>query len=360
MNLHYLVDVKHWAIDMSEGVEPMRMKLNGEVALGVRFPASKDARLAITGGARAPHIKSGTDDIGWVAILESSMLNVHAATLDISLTDGQSRATRKIKLESGKQIPVLLPSSLELDNPFAASDLILECHSPGAPVSLITSRRVDRAPLYKLAKGTGIEIGPGPRPQIHNGPDVSVQYVEEKGAEDWLKTYKPDVSDSAWSADNYILGKASNLPVDDGSLDFIFSSHVLEHLYNPLGHLEHWRQKLKKGGYVLGVVPCLDGTKDFVLPPTTLIKLIAEQATGSFQTPPEAFHNWAASHRPHEKDPGKVAAKLMDQEFSIHVHVYDNVLATTMLRHCVEKLGFSDYAIYYKRNSKDFAFALKA
>lgn len=360
MNLHYLVDVKHWAIEMSEGIEPMRTKLQGEVALGIRFPAAKESRLTIKGGARAPHIKSGTDEIGWAAILESSLLNVHGATLEVSLTDGHSRSTRKIKLEPGKQVPVLFPSSLELDDPFAASDIIIDCRSTGGSVSLITSRRVDRTPLYKLAKGTGIEIGPGPRPQIHNGPSVSVQYIEEKGAEDWLKTYKPDVSDDAWSADNYIIGKASNLPVEDGSLDFIFSSHVLEHLYNPLGHLAHWRQKLRKGGYVLGVVPCLDGTKDFVLPPTTLQQLICEEATGSFHTPPEAFHHWAASHRPHERDPGKVAEKLIEQAFSIHVHVYDNVLATTMLRHCVEKLGFSDYAIYYKRNSKDFAFALKS
>jgi len=360
MNLNYLVDVKHWAIEMSEGVEPMRMKLNGEVALGVRFPASKQARLAIKGGARAPHIKSGADDIGWSAILESSLPIGRNAELEVSLTDGSSRSSRTVKLEPGRMTPILLPSAMDLDNPFAASDLIIECRSPGAPVSLITSRRVDRAPLYKLARGTGIEIGPGPRPQIHNGPGVSVQYVEEKGADDWLKTYKPDVSDAAWSAENYILGKASNLPVDDASLDFIFSSHVLEHLYNPLGHLAHWRRKLRAGGVVLGVVPCLDGTKDFVLPPTTLNKLMAEYATGTFETPPAAFHHWTSAHRPHEKNPALVAEKLMDQAFSIHVHVYDNVLATTLLRHCVEQLGFSDYVMFYKRNSKDFAFALKA
>lgn len=360
MNLHYLVDVKHWTVDMSESVEPMRMKLSGEVALGVRFPASEAAHLRIKGGANAPHIKSGADDIGWIAILESAPSKSSPASLDVSFTDGQSKVTRTIQLEPGKQVPVLLPSSLELEDPFAASDLVLECRSPEASVSLITSRRVDRAPLYKLAKGTGIEIGPGPRPQIHNGPGVSVQYVEEKGAEDWLKTYKPDVSDSAWSADNYILGKASNLPVDDGSLDFIFSSHVLEHLYNPLGHLEHWRAKLRSGGYVLGVVPSLDGTKDFVLPPTTLNQLIAEYETGQFDVPAAAVRKWVMAHSPHEKNPGRAAEKLVEKAFSIHVHVYDVVLATSLLRHAVETLGFSDYAIHFKRNAKDFAFALKA
>ena len=35
--------------------------------------------------------------------------------------------------------------------------------------------------------GKGVEIGPGPKPQIHNGPDTQVLYVEEMPAERWVE-----------------------------------------------------------------------------------------------------------------------------------------------------------------------------
>jgi len=360
LNLHYLVESKHWSIEGPDTVEPFRTTLQGEIALGITFPAGSKSTLRIRRGALAPHVRAGADDIGWFAFLPEGAAAETKAKLRISLTGIESSTTRICALTASHPAPVFLPSVLDLDDPFQAQDLVIECISPDAPVMLVTSRRVKREALYRLARGTGIEIGPGPRPQIHNGPDVSVQYVEEKGAEDWLKTYKPDVSDAAWSAENYILGKASDLPVEDSSLDFIFSSHVFEHLYNPLGHLEHWRRKLKSGGLVLGVVPCLDGTKDFVLPATTLHQLIGEYESRQYDVPPEAFRKWAASHRPHEMELDRAASELMAQAFSIHVHVYDDVLATTILRHAVDTLGYSDYAIFYKRNSKDFAFALRA
>lgn len=53
-------------------------------------------------------------------------------------------------------------------------------------------------------------------------------------------------------------GDAMNLP--EGSFDYIFSSHCLEHLVDPVSALEHWKSKLKVGGVLVLYLPHPDMT----------------------------------------------------------------------------------------------------
>lgn len=48
-------------------------------------------------------------------------------------------------------------------------------------------------------------------------------------------------------------GDAMDLPA--GEFDFIFSSHCLEHLANPVAALEHWQQRLRAGGVLFLYLP---------------------------------------------------------------------------------------------------------
>src|SRR3954468_17271504 len=48
---------------------------------------------------------------------------------------------------------------------------------------------------------------------------------------------------------------ASALPKPDSSCDFVLSSHVLEHLANPLRALMEWRRVLRPGGKLFMLVP---------------------------------------------------------------------------------------------------------
>ena len=48
---------------------------------------------------------------------------------------------------------------------------------------------------------------------------------------------------------------AYNIIEDDCSLDFIFSSHLLEHLDEPLKALHHWDNKLKENGILFLYLP---------------------------------------------------------------------------------------------------------
>lgn len=48
-------------------------------------------------------------------------------------------------------------------------------------------------------------------------------------------------------------GDAMALP--DGKFDFVFSSHCLEHLVNPIAALKHWQSRLRPGGTLFLYLP---------------------------------------------------------------------------------------------------------
>lgn len=48
-------------------------------------------------------------------------------------------------------------------------------------------------------------------------------------------------------------GSAMDLPV--GEFDYVFSSHCLEHLADPIGALEHWKTRLVNGGVLFLYLP---------------------------------------------------------------------------------------------------------
>lgn len=52
-----------------------------------------------------------------------------------------------------------------------------------------------------------------------------------------------------------IQGDASALPIRDAQLDYLCSSHVLEHLADPLSALWEWHRVLRRGGFLYLVVP---------------------------------------------------------------------------------------------------------
>ena len=54
-------------------------------------------------------------------------------------------------------------------------------------------------------------------------------------------------------------GDAMNLPSNShsatGAWDYVFSSHCLEHLANPIAALEHWKASIKPGGVLFLYLP---------------------------------------------------------------------------------------------------------
>ena len=235
-------------------------------------------------------------------------------------------------------------------------DLQIEVIGQGKEaVFLAVHRALSREWLFDSAIGRGVEIGPGAQPQILPRDGVDVSYLEQMPPDVWNELYngggkyvsRPEL----W--ENYIVGNAQDLPVEDSWLDFLFASHVFEHLANPIGHLRNWRAKLRPGGKVICVVPDLNGTKDVIQQRSSLPEWLDEDAAGTWA--PTRHHYMR--HLCREADDEELVAAMGRGE-SIHVHYYDNINCQLLLDHAVTALGYSDYLIEHTPNHKDFHFIL--
>ena len=59
-----------------------------------------------------------------------------------------------------------------------------------------------------------------------------------------------------------LIADGDNLPFKDNTLDFVFTSHVLEHFYDPIKALQEWYRVIKIGGYVFMIIPHKERTYD--------------------------------------------------------------------------------------------------
>ena len=72
-----------------------------------------------------------------------------------------------------------------------------------------------------------------------------------------------------------VVAPGDQLPFADDSLDFVISSHVIEHFYDPVKTMKEWLRVVKPGGYVFVIAPHKERTPDKVRPRTTLVEIIA-------------------------------------------------------------------------------------
>ena len=175
-------------------------------------------------------------------------------------------------------------------------------------------------------------------------------YVEQKTRSEWFELYRsraPDLDESIWS--RYKVGEAHDLPVADGTCDFVFSSHVIEHLPNPIGHLGHWLTKLRSGGRIVAVVPDLAATRDHCIPASTASDWIDEYERGMIK--PTLVHY--AKNTPKYGSTFD-AQTAMDRGISVHVHFYRPATMAAMLRDAGERLPMASWTIRSAPNHKDF------
>lgn len=246
--------------------------------------------------------------------------------------------------------PLILPSIFSLEAPFDKLQLTI---SSNIDFLICSPPRIIRNKFLELARGKGVEIGPGPSPQIINNAKTSVKYIEEKHADDWRKLYKDFDSEQEGKWDSYQIGTASNLGEPNSSLDFIFASHVFEHLHNPIGHLKYWSDKLRTGGIILLVIPQQSGTKDFVQDFTRIKNLNDEESGNQFMPTAENYHAWGKGK---SKD---FIDKLILEKTSIHVHTYDYDSIMNLAEEMIYRQVFSDYIMEYLPCTKDFLIAFK-
>lgn len=107
----------------------------------------------------------------------------------------------------------------------------------------------------QYAKGAGIEIGAFHNPWPYDPSVASIHYVDKAASRDVLDRY-PDMPRTTqcvtthWTDDGEFL-----TTVPDKTYDFLFASHVLEHMPSPLTGIENHLRVVKSGGHVIYALP---------------------------------------------------------------------------------------------------------
>lgn len=356
MNLHDLVHRKDRSLKVLWGEAAAQTEpRDGLKRRSVRFSARSAVRLDDAHDFQC--LRTFPRIINWRLRALAGRSTVQMTVLDPANPSRRAVLFRAV-LEPDK--PALEP---ELDWPVwagAHKALSLElAHEGAGALDVEVSRAfMARAALLGMLRGVGVEVGPGLNPQVLPGPGLEVSYVEAcPSPEAWPHANKrtDPVPEGArkelWS--RYRFGDARRLDdFPDGSLDFIFSNHVFEHLMNPLGVLENWARKLRPGGVAAGVVPDARYCFDLRQPPSTREGWLLERRDAIWDPPHERYERWRRWTEP-DHDPETLRAR----GFSIHVHYYTPETFSELGRILESDGIFGKPFLSSYPNSKDFGFA---
>ena len=120
----------------------------------------------------------------------------------------------------------------------------------------------------------GIEIG---RASYANyGIDaINIDRIDIRKTNNDNEYFKEQVKFSNIITKVDLIANGDDLPFKDNTLDFVFTSHVLEHFYDPIKALQEWYRVVKIGGYVFMIIPHKERTFDKDRERTTLNELIS-------------------------------------------------------------------------------------
>jgi hypothetical protein len=276
----------------------------------------------------------------------------HPSSLKVSWQSDEDTGVESVIQSHKEMIRFTVPPAPEGCNDLVITAGIENLHS----VFLGVHQILDRGELFSRMKGHGVEIGPGPKPQVLPAWRRRVLYVEQATPDMFQKLYGKEtptpVDKNLWK--HYVIGTADDIPAEKNSLDFIFSSHVVEHLANPLGHFEYWASLLKPGGFVAAVIPDRDGCQDYSFPASSVSEIIAEWRSGNMLVTTEHFKRWGEIRMP------KVSVEeLAASGRSIHVHFYTPSSMANLLGQTAAQVGFQRFSITSQPNHKDFFLILE-
>jgi SAM-dependent methyltransferase len=353
LNLHDLVRRGNRDVQITGEAEPLTPRVGGGRVRAVRL--GQGARLRILRANELTSLAGFPTDLRWRVLGRWP-----AGGIRVRLKSKAGKAvlgTTEPDLANPK-LPVLL------NWPVAAAseefDLIIEQTGRMPALVDVGPNLNPRSKLLPLIRGVGVEVGPGLHPHVRPGADVDVYYVEEKSPEEWRDTYAhgrkaragaalgPEIIERTHTQSAYSLEQWA-----PGSLDFIFSNHVFEHLMNPLQVLRNWLSRLRPGGIVVGVTPDARYCFDRRQPLSSLADFREESAAGTFEPPEEKYERWIRYTQPN-----RTIAKLKKHRYSIHMHYYTPEIFRLLAEELKAEGLISTVFLNTAPNNKDFGFVL--
>lgn len=101
----------------------------------------------------------------------------------------------------------------------------------------------------------GIEIGAA----AHNPFGVNAKNIAPKSNYEYYAKEQQEIAGEVASID--IDGLADDIPLPDSSVDFVLSSHVVEHLPDLIAAFKEWDRVTRPGGYIVIIAPLRDALK---------------------------------------------------------------------------------------------------
>jgi SAM-dependent methyltransferase len=116
----------------------------------------------------------------------------------------------------------------------------------------------------------GVEIGGSAHNAFHLPNCINVDYTDSMDTV--FKRAEIGFCGEAMPVD--VVAYGEDLPFKDGEYDYVISSHVLEHIFDPIAAMKEWLRVIKSKGYVFTIVPRKEATNGENRPITTLQELI--------------------------------------------------------------------------------------
>lgn len=215
-------------------------------------------------------------------------------------------------------------------------------------------------------KGSGIEIG-----ALHNPLNVSgkatVRYVDRMTAID-LKAHYPEQKDLPLVNVDIVEDGETLTSIPSASQDFVIANHFLEHCQNPIKTIDSMLRVLKPEGILYLGIPDKRYTFDVYRPTTDIDHLLKDYREGAEWSRKQHFLEWAkfptlgyTSESEGIDDPRieAEATRFMEQDYSIHYHVWTQTEILELLVTLQRTLQFPFDVELFLKNKDEMVLVLR-
>lgn len=172
---------------------------------------------------------------------------------------------------------------------------------------------------YQLCRGKGLEIGALHKPF---DLDACVIYADHLSTSKLREAYKGDSRADSIQQIQVICSDSRYDFFDDNALDFVISSHVLEHTPNPGVALEEWNRIIRPGGIIYFVIPDKRLTHDKSRGLTDVSDLLQKYRERVTTSSYEEYYDALVNAEGGENTSVERVKKAFEVQESIHVHTF--------------------------------------
>lgn len=216
-------------------------------------------------------------------------------------------------------------------------------------------------------RGTGLELGPGHHPYVTVLPGTNVRFVDRWEPAENHELFPELGADAEFPKPDVVANLDAELleMFEDDSQDFIITSHLFEHVGNPLALLKDCHRVLRRGGVLLLLLPDMTRTSDAKRKPTSLGHVVADYDSGARGFDDEHVIDYLRVVRSFTGEGPELAERIKyERDRSFHVHCWTEDTFFPVLEYAVRDLGCGFEMVELVRTtdipgSKEFGYVLR-